>query len=282
MNYIKQEDLKDFNFLQVPRTVWNMYLNNEIVEIGFKIYVEFFDRLKLSAYNNWIDKEGNVYIKYSYEELMDIFNLKSKGTISKGIKCLKDLGLIMQEKGFNTSSKFYLSNVLKSTVVHEREHSSTQMETQKYTNVDANNNNYNHNNSINNKKTYIKGRHSLLDCRYKNISEFKEDIAKHTNSEVIREILEKTYHKFLEYGINHYKLNKEQFDNIIEQINDTVCEVCENWEQIFDMLDFYFMLDRKYYSMQDLYSYKTLGYVMSKLGIVELQRFDIDGYNPDC
>ena len=153
--FIKKKDLKDFNFLQIPRNIWEMYIDKKINDIGFEIYIEFFDRLKLSSFNNWVDEKGNVYIKYSYEELMKILKLNSKGSIAKGISCLKELNLIIQEKGFNTSSKFYLSNILKytnvNTEVHEREHSSTQMETQKYTIVDANNNNYNNNNYNNNK-----------------------------------------------------------------------------------------------------------------------------------
>lgn len=276
MNYIKQADLKDFNFLQIPRTVWNMYLKKEINELAFKIYVEFFDRLKLSAYNKWVDSNGNVFIKYSYEELMDILELKSKGSIAKGIKCLKEKNMILQEKGFNTSSKFYLSNILKSTEVHEREHSSTRMETQKYTNVDANNNNYNHNNSINNNKN-IKG----ISCRYTDVEEFKNNLYKYTENKTAIEILVYTYDKFLEININHYKLNKEQLKKIMDIIEDVILKHCKTWNQIYDILNYYFTLDREYYSMQDLYSNKTIAYILSKLNIIELERFDIDGYNEE-
>lgn len=52
MGYIKRDDLDNFMHLQIPRKVWNMYLNKEISPVAFKIYIEFFDRLKISAYNN--------------------------------------------------------------------------------------------------------------------------------------------------------------------------------------------------------------------------------------
>lgn len=160
MEYIKKDNLINFDFVQIPRVVWNLFLKKEISSSAFKIYIEFFDRLKLSSYNNWIDKQGNVYIKYSYEELMKILETKSKGTVSKSLEELKNLNLIIQEKGFNTSSKFYLTNILEKNFsissperglaeVLKEGDSSPETGGQKSSFVDANNNNYNHNN-INN------------------------------------------------------------------------------------------------------------------------------------
>lgn len=161
MGYIKRDDLDNFMHLQIPRKVWNMYLNKEISPVAFKIYIEFFDRLKISAYNNWIDSNGSVYIKYSYEEMMDILKVKSKGTISDALSELKKIDLILQEKGFNTSSKFYLNNILqKGEIIQSSEKSNyqdTQSSEKSNTEVrkiglqsseklDANNNNYNNNN----------------------------------------------------------------------------------------------------------------------------------------
>lgn len=153
MKYIKKDNLINFNFVQVPRVIWDLYLKKKISSSAFKIYIEFFDRLKLSSYNNWIDKQGNVYIKYSYDELMDILETKSKGTISKALEELKNLNLIIQEKGFNTSSKFYLTNILDKNFsvaeVLKGGDSSPETGEQKSSFVDANHINYNHNN-INN------------------------------------------------------------------------------------------------------------------------------------
>lgn len=162
MEYIKQNDLGSFMHLQVPRKIWNMYLTKEISPVAFKIYIELFDRIKLSAYNNWIDENGNVYIKYSYEEMMDILSVKSKGTISDALKELKDLKLILQEKGFNTSSKFFLSNILQSGEIvqsSEKTNNSSpknqttevrKIEQQSSEKSDANHNYFNHNNINNN------------------------------------------------------------------------------------------------------------------------------------
>lgn len=112
-NYIKKYNLNNFLHLQIPRKIWEIFLDKKISPGAFKIYVEFFDRLKLSAHNNWIDENNNVYIKYSYEEIMDqILKNKSRGTVTTALTELKNLGLIIQEKGFSTSSKFYLTNIL--------------------------------------------------------------------------------------------------------------------------------------------------------------------------
>jgi len=112
-NYIKKNNLENFLHLQIPRKIWNLFLDKEISPGAFKIYIEFFDRLKLSAYNNWVDQEKNVYIKYSYEEIMrEILKNRSRGTVTSALTELKNLNLIIQEKGFSTSSKFYLTNIL--------------------------------------------------------------------------------------------------------------------------------------------------------------------------
>ncbi|WP_418966144.1 replication initiator protein A [Cetobacterium sp.] len=168
MRAIKKEDLDYFYHLQIPRSVWSLFVEKKISQSTFKVYVELFDRLKLSSYNGWIDKEGDVYLKYSYPELMTILGIKSKGTISTALNELRDLNLIIQKKGYSTSSKFYLTNVLQSTekldkyektqkskkIVECTEvqkielQKSEKLDSQKSKNLDSNNNNYNHNNLI--------------------------------------------------------------------------------------------------------------------------------------
>lgn len=198
--YIKKNNLDNFLHMQIPRKVWKMFLDKKITPASFKIYIEFFDRLKLSAYNNWIDSEGNVYIKYSYEELMEILNLKSKGTIADALNELKNLELIVQEKGFNTSSKFYLSNILENTQSSKKTNpSSTEKRTlevhfsepQKSKKVDANNNNINHiefNNNNNNNNN--------VDVVVDEISLFLEN--NNLNTKAIAEAIKK-YNYNLEY-----------------------------------------------------------------------------------
>lgn len=198
--YIKKNHLDNFLHMQIPRKVWKMFLDKKITPASFKIYVEFFDRLKLSAYNNWIDNDGNVYIKYSYEELMEILNLKSKGTIADALNELRKLELIVQEKGFNTSSKFYLSNILENIQSSKKTNpSSTEKRTpvvhfselQKSEKIDANHNNINHNKFNNNNNN-----NNVADVVVDEISLFLEK--NNLNTQTIAEAIKK-YNYNLEY-----------------------------------------------------------------------------------
>lgn len=169
MNFIKKNDLDNFTHLQIPRTIWELFLKKKIDQSTFKIYIELFDRLKISAFNNWIDDNGNVFIKYSYDELKEILRAKSDGTIANSLKQLKELNLVIQVKGFNTSSIFYLTNILQKEVrtkIQEKlkepsksdssskscstaKNCSTVLqktEDQSSKKLEANHNNYNHNN----------------------------------------------------------------------------------------------------------------------------------------
>ena len=112
MTYIRKNDLLNFQHLQIPKKIWDLFINKKISTSSFKVYVEFFERVKLSSSNNWIDNDGNVYIKYSYNELMEILSTKSKGTVANALEELKTLGLIIQEKRFNDTSRYYLTNIL--------------------------------------------------------------------------------------------------------------------------------------------------------------------------
>ena len=69
----------------------------------------FRDRTDLSLKNNWIDGNGDVYFVFTYENLMDLLNRKSRTTISKIKKELLAAGLIEEiRQGLNRPNKIYL------------------------------------------------------------------------------------------------------------------------------------------------------------------------------
>lgn len=198
--YIKKNHLDNFIHIQIPRKIWKMFLEKELSITGFKIYVELFDRMKLSAFNNWIDNNDNVYIKYSYDELMLILNVRSKGTIADGLAELKKLELIIQEKGFNTSSKFYLTNILndlqssKKSDYSRLKNQTTEVQfprLQKSEKLDTNNNNFNNNNFNNNNNN-----NNIDDVVVDEISLFLEK--NNLNTKAIAEAIKK-YNYNLEY-----------------------------------------------------------------------------------
>lgn len=69
------------------------------------------DRVDLSARNNWVDENGDIYFIYTNENLMEILNVKSKSTLSKIKKELITAELLEQERtGLNKPNKLYLLN----------------------------------------------------------------------------------------------------------------------------------------------------------------------------
>ena len=108
-------------YFQVPKSLFRLRKDNEISLIAIFIYMLMLDRYKLSESNSWVDKEGEVYIFYSYEELMEDLGLKKKNTISNALKELENLKLIKKKKRYKNSSVYYLENVGNQKLLLENE-----------------------------------------------------------------------------------------------------------------------------------------------------------------
>lgn len=109
MRNITVEDLRNIDYYQVPKWLMDMFLAGKITTGGFKTYVLMYDRLRISVKNNWFDDEGVVYIKYSYNELLEDLQSNSKTTVSNNIKELERLNLISKVKCFSASNIYYLT-----------------------------------------------------------------------------------------------------------------------------------------------------------------------------
>lgn len=107
MREINIDDLNNINYYQVPKWLMELFLNGEITAGAFKTYVLMYDRLRISGKNNWIDNDGVVYIKYSYNEMMEDLKI-SRQAVSNNIKDLEKLDLIRKIRNFNSTNKFYL------------------------------------------------------------------------------------------------------------------------------------------------------------------------------
>lgn len=158
MRTINTNDLDSINYYQVPKWLMDLFLQGKISSGGFKTYVLMYDRLRLSNKNNWIDEEGKVYIKYSYDEMQKDLQC-SRQAISDNLKNLLALDLIVKVKNFNSSSKFYLkiydssqeNFTSKENLTNSSQEILTNDSQEKLTNssqvfLDANKNNYNKNN----------------------------------------------------------------------------------------------------------------------------------------
>ena len=162
MRTINIEDLDSINYYQVPKWLMDLFLQGKISSGGFKTYVLMYDRLRLSSKNEWIDEEGTVYIKYSYDEMQEDLNC-SRQAISNNLKDLLALDLIVKIKNYNSSSKFYLkiydsrqeNFTSKEKLTNSSQEILTNDSKEKLTNssqvlLDANKNNFNKNNSSKN------------------------------------------------------------------------------------------------------------------------------------
>lgn len=108
MRTIKKEDLENTNYYQVPKWLMDLFIDGKISQGGFKTYVLMYDRLRLSSKKGWIDKNDEVYIRYSYDEMQSDLNC-SRQTVSNNLKDLEKLELIDKKRGFNSSTVFYLN-----------------------------------------------------------------------------------------------------------------------------------------------------------------------------
>ena len=154
MRNIKSSDLMNTIFYQVPKWLMDLFIDKKISQGAFKTYVLMYDRLKLSAGNKWIDKNGDVYIKYSYDEMTADLNC-SRQAVSNNLQDLEKLDLIDKKRNFSSSSTFYLKIYSVENDSSEENldcHSYRKLDCSSQENLDSNNNNFNKNNCSNNKE----------------------------------------------------------------------------------------------------------------------------------
>jgi DNA-binding transcriptional regulator GbsR (MarR family) len=158
-------------YFQVPKSLFRLRRDGGISLTAFDIYLLMLDRYNLSCKKenkeSFTDKDGNIFICYSYEELMKELNTSKRAGISKGLKELEELGLVNKKRRFNKSTAFYISSLIvssnqKGTIISSEKgtYSSNQKGTYSSSlKVDANKNNYNKHNM--NKNNYNKNNNSV-------------------------------------------------------------------------------------------------------------------------
>lgn len=244
MRNMRAEDVKNMTHYQVPKWLMDMFLAGEITAGGFKTYILMYDRLRLSIKNGWIDDNGEVYIKYSYEELLEDLRANSKTTVSNNIKELERLGLISKVKCYSSSNIYYLtiystenctstkdctSTKNCTTVVQEKCNSVVQENctTSSTENLYASKNNYNKNNTS--KNNYNKNNIGEKLATENISSELKEKLSEYI-----------VYRKEIKKPINSYRvitaiLNRIGKDFTDEQhlIDSLDYSMSNGWQGVF-------------------------------------------------
>ena len=97
-------------YFQVPKSLFRSWREGKINSTAFSIYMLMLDRYKVSKKNKWKDKEGNFYIIYSYEELLENLCIKNKNILADALKELEKLNLLKKRKRYRNSTIFYLKS----------------------------------------------------------------------------------------------------------------------------------------------------------------------------
>lgn len=75
------------------------------------LYGFLLNRLTLSAKNNWVDEEGNVFLIFTRKEVQELLGLSDK-TVTKAFKQLKGCKLIYEKKqGANKPNLIYVGKI---------------------------------------------------------------------------------------------------------------------------------------------------------------------------
>ena len=129
LEYFKNYEADSYAFYRIPKL---LFTNEHFKKISIEaklLYSMMLNRMELSIKNNWLDKDGNVFIYYTLEEAME--NLGYAHTkiirIMNELDHKKGVGLIVRKKqGQGKPTKIYVKKFVVSEVkTSENENSGT-------------------------------------------------------------------------------------------------------------------------------------------------------------
>ena len=109
---LNKDDISQIKgFYQLPKFLFKKEKYKKMSTEAKTMYALFIDRLKLSIKNNWLDKDDNVYIIFTNEEVRQELNC-CIATAVKVVKELKKYGLILTKRqGLGKPNLIYLQKV---------------------------------------------------------------------------------------------------------------------------------------------------------------------------
>ena len=113
-DYFYKRDLERFQFFMLPKILVMGEQFKTISSDAKILYACLFDRISLSAKNDWLDKEGRIYIIFTIEEIMKTIN-RSRPTAVKALdeldKNTGGIGLIERKRlGFGKPNIIYVKD----------------------------------------------------------------------------------------------------------------------------------------------------------------------------
>ena len=110
-NFINKDNFKVTNFYRFPKAL--MSKRYDSLSLESKVAYSFLlDRVSLSIENDWVNEEGDVFVKIKRKELMKRLGIKGTQKMVKTMDELKSFGLIVEEKvGFGRCNKIFLCDL---------------------------------------------------------------------------------------------------------------------------------------------------------------------------
>ena len=106
--------MKNNSFYQLPQWLFDPEYKDMSLRAKV-VYALIFDRRSLSLENNWYDKNGDVYMYFTNQQMMDKLNCSEK-TIISSKKELEKYGLIKEvRQGVNRPNRLYINGTVKIT-----------------------------------------------------------------------------------------------------------------------------------------------------------------------
>ena len=111
---MKINEVKNNTFYQLPQWLFDPEYKDMSLRAKV-VYALIFDRRSLSLENNWYDKNGDVYMYFTNQQMMDKLNCSEK-TIISSKKELEKYGLIKEvRQGVNRPNRLYINGTVKIT-----------------------------------------------------------------------------------------------------------------------------------------------------------------------
>ena len=111
---MKINEVKNNTFYQLPQWLFDPEYKDMSLRAKV-VYALIFDRRSLSLENNWYDKNGDVYMYFTNQQMMEKLNCSEK-TIISSKKELEKYGLIKEvRQGINRPNRLYINGTVKTT-----------------------------------------------------------------------------------------------------------------------------------------------------------------------
>ena len=110
LDYFYRQSGELFSFYRIPKALFRDRRFQQLSTDAKTLYGILLDRMSLSAKNNWLDKQGRVFIIYTVQEVQDSLGCADKKA-TKLLRELENFGLIeRRRRGLGKPNLIYVKN----------------------------------------------------------------------------------------------------------------------------------------------------------------------------